>query len=185
MEEAGFSKGTDGFFAGRNGQPVRFTVASSAGTKNESEAATYVDSLRRAGFDATQRILPAAQIADPEQRALLPGLQIRGGGTQLVTYTSAQIPGPGNRWRGENRGGWSNPTYDRAFHAYSSSLAEPERIRQIAEMERVMTTDVPVIPHFFGAETNAHVGALQGPVARHTPGTSGTFLHVHTWEWRS
>jgi len=52
-------------------------------------------------------------------------------------------------------------------------------------MERVITDEVPVIPHFFGAETNAHVGSLQGPVARQTPDTSGTFLYIHLWEWRA
>jgi peptide/nickel transport system substrate-binding protein len=185
MDEAGFPKGADGLFVGRDGQPVRFSVASSAGTKNESEAATYVDSLRRAGFDASQRVVPAAQIADPEQRALLPGLQIRGVGHQLVTYTSDQIPRAGNRWRGENRGGWSSPAYDRFFEAYTSTLAEGERINQLAQMERVLTEEVPVIPHYFGAEANAHVGSLQGPVARLAPTTSGAFLYVHTWAWRS
>jgi ABC-type transport system substrate-binding protein len=153
--------------------------------KNESEAATYVDSLRRAGLDVSQRVLPAAQIGDPEQRALLPGLQVRGGGNELVTYTSEQIPQPSNRWRGENRGGWSSAEYDRLFAAYNSTLAEDERIRVIAQLERVLTEELPVIPHYFGAEANAHVAGLRGPVARETPSTSGTFLYVHQWEWRS
>ena len=185
MDEAGYVKGADGFFASRDGQPVRFTMATSAGVKNESEAATYVDSLRRAGFDVSQRVLPAAQIGDPEQRALLPGLQIRGGGSELVNYTSEQIPRSTNRWRGENRGGWSSSEYDRLFQAYTSTLAESERIGHLAQLERVLTDELPVIPHFFGAEANAHVGSLQGPIARQTPSTSGTFLYVNRWEWRS
>jgi peptide/nickel transport system substrate-binding protein len=184
LEEAGYARGTDGFFVGRDGVNVRFSVASSAGTKNELEAATYVDSLRRAGFEANQRILPAAQIADPETRALLPGLQIRGGGNRHVIYTSEQIPRAENRWRGDNRGGWSNVAYDRVFEAYSTALVEPERIRYLAQLEQILTEEVPVIPLFYSAETNAHVGALQGPVARQTPNSSGTFLYVHRWEWR-
>jgi peptide/nickel transport system substrate-binding protein len=185
MEEAGYTKGSDGFFASRDGQPVRFSVATSAGVKNESEAATYVDSLRRAGFDVTQRVLPAAQIGDPEQRALLPGLQIRGGGVEHVNYTSEQIPRPTNRWRGENRGGWNSPEYDRIFAAYTSTLGESERIGHLAQLERLLTEELPVIPHYFGAEANAHVATLQGPLARQTPSTSGTFLNVHQWQWRS
>jgi peptide/nickel transport system substrate-binding protein len=185
MEESGYSKGPDGIFIGRDGQPVRFSVASSAGAKNEQEAATYVDSLRRAGFDANQRILPAAQIADPETRSLLPGLQIRGGGDRHVVYTSEQIARPENRWRGDNRGGWSNPAYDQTFAAYSTTLAREARIQQLAQLERILTEEVPVIPLFLNAETNAHVGALEGPVARHIPDSAGTFLHVHRWQWRS
>jgi peptide/nickel transport system substrate-binding protein len=184
MEEAGYAKGASGLFARRDGQPVRFSVASSAGTKNESEVATYVDSLTKAGFEASQRILPAAQIADPEQRAILPGLQVRGGGYQLVTYTSEQIPGPNNRWRGENRGGWNSLAYDRLFEQYSTSLAEADRIAAVAQIERLLTEEVPVIPHFFNAEVNAHPAILAGPISRHTPDTSGTFIGIHTWEWR-
>ena len=185
MEEAGYSKGSDGFFVGRDGQNVRFSVASSAGAKNEQEAGTYVDSLRRAGLEASQRILPAAQIRDPETRALLPGIQIRGGGNRHVVYTSEQIPRPDNRWRGDNRGGWSSAAYDEAFDAYSTTLAEGERSGHLARMEQILTTEVPVAPLFFSAETNAGVGGLRGPVARHTPNSSGTFLYVHQWEWTS
>jgi peptide/nickel transport system substrate-binding protein len=185
MEEAGYTKGSDGFFAGPDGHQFQFSVASSAGVKNESEAATYVDSLRKTGLAASQRILPAALIADPEQRALLPGLQIRGVGHQVVNYTSDQIPSASNRWRGENRGGWNSPAYDRAFSSLNSTLAEQERIGYLAQMEKILTEEVPVIPHYFGAEVNAHVGALKGPIARQAPVTSGAFLYVHQWEWQS
>lgn len=183
MEEAGHIKGADGFFTAADGAPVKFSVASSAGPKNESEAAAYVDSQRRAGLDVTQRVVAAAQLDDPELRALLPGLQIRGGGDVPVTYTSAQIPGPENRWRGENRGGWSNPEYDRFFQAYTSTLAEAERVKQLAQMQRLLTEELPVIPHFFGVETNPHMSALKGPVARQAPGGSSTFFNAHQWEW--
>jgi ABC-type oligopeptide transport system substrate-binding subunit len=111
-------------------------------------------------------------------------LQIRGGGNRHVIYTSEQIPRPESRWRGDNRGGWSNAAYDQVFATYSTTLAEPDRIRLLAELERILTEEAPVIPLFYSAETNAHVGVLQGPVARQTPNSSGTFLHVHRWEWR-
>jgi ABC-type transport system substrate-binding protein len=144
-----------------------------------------VDSLRKVGLEASQRILPAAQIADPETRALLPGVQIRGGGYRHIVYTSEQIPRPENRWRGDNRGGWSHPGYDRAFELHSTTVNRAERARYLAQMEDILTEDVPVIPLFYAAETNAHVGALEGPVVRQTPDTSGTFLQVHQWRWRS
>jgi peptide/nickel transport system substrate-binding protein len=183
MEEAGYAKGADGFFAGADGTPVKYSVASSAGPKNESEAAAYVDGQRKAGLDTQQRVIPAAQLDDPEQRALLPGLQIRGGGNPLVTYTSEQIPRAENRWRGENRGGWNNPEYDRFFQAYTSSLADADRVKQIVEMERILTSELPVIPHFFGVETNPYTSALKGPIARQTPNATSTFLYVHQWQW--
>jgi peptide/nickel transport system substrate-binding protein len=182
MEEAGYARGGDGIYVGRDGQRVGFSVASSSG-RNEMETAIYVDGLRKAGFEATQRVVPAQQIRDPELRALLPGLQVRGGGEELITYTSEQIPGANNRWHGDNRGGWSNPEFDAAFLTFTTTLDRPDRIKQIAQMERIISEQVPAIPHFFNVYVVGHVNELKGPVARHTPLAGGSFLHVHTWEW--
>jgi len=185
MEEAGFQKGLEGFFVGGDGKPVQFSVASSAGERQELEVAVYVDSLRRAGFDVSQRVVSVQQLRDPRNRALLPGLQIRGGADEHVSYTSEQIPGPENRWHGDNRGGWSNAEYDRLHRAYMTTLEQSERVRQVAQLERILSDDAAVVPLMFNVYTVPHVAALQGPVARHVPLAGDTFLHVHLWEWRS
>ncbi len=185
MEEAGFTKAADGFFVGSDGQPLRFSLASSSGTKNETESATYVDGLRRAGIDASQRVVSAADIKDPKNRALLPGIQVRGGGNELRRYTSEQIPRLENRWHGDNRGGWSNPEYDRLNALALITLDQSERVKLVVEMERVLTHEVPLIPNFFGVYTTPYVAALEGPVARQTPDSGGPFLHVYKWELRS
>jgi len=186
MEGAGFNKGADGFFVGPDGRPVRFSVASSSGSRNESEVATYADGLKRAGFDATQRIVTAAQINDPQLRALLPGMQVRGGQNEHRRYASAEIPGPENRWFGDNRGGWSNAEYDRLNEAFLNALDRSERVRLIAEMERILTTEVPLIPNYFDVYTTPHVALLRGPVARDgLVDWDNPFMYVHKWEWRS
>lgn len=186
MEEAGYAKGSAGFFVAQDGQPIRFSVASSSGTRNESEVTTYVDALRRAGFDATQKVVSAAEIDDPQFRALLPGLQVRGGANEHRRYVSEQIPRADNRWRGDNRGGWSNPEYDRLTQAHLTTLDPAEQVRLLAEMERILTTEVPLVPNYFSAYTVPHVAALRGPVAREVPRSSdNAFMYVHQWEWRS
>jgi ABC-type transport system substrate-binding protein len=185
MQDAGFRKGSDGFFVGQNGQGVRFSITSSAGERQESEVAVYVDNLREIGFDASQRVMAVQQIRDPQARALIPGLQIRGGADELVSYTSEQIPRPENRWHGDNRGAWSNPEYDRLYQAFASELDRAERIKVRGQMERIRGEDAAVVPLMFNPYVVPHVAALRGPVARHTPLSGETFLHVHTWEWRS
>ena len=61
------------------------------------------------------------------------------------------------------------------------------RVRQLAQMERLINQDAAVVPLMFSPYVVPHVGALSGPVARHAPlpDGGGTFLHVHLWEWRS
>ncbi|HZT07913.1 MAG TPA: ABC transporter substrate-binding protein [Chloroflexota bacterium] len=185
LEEVGFVRGGDGFFARRDGQTVKLGVWSSAGTKNEQEAATYVDSLRRAGVDASPNVITAAQLGDRRLRALLPGLVLRGGGPGLDGLTSSAIAGPENRWTGDNRYGWSNGEYDRVFEAWASTLDQQERNSLTAQLERIISEELPIIPNFFGVNVNAVVGPLQGPVTRQTPGSGGPMLYIYTWSWRS
>jgi peptide/nickel transport system substrate-binding protein len=186
MEEAGFVRGQDGFFVGRDGAPFRLPVWSSSGTKNEQENAVIVDSLRKAGIEANRQVFSAAQLADSQARAVTPGISTRGQASKpLKDYTTEQIPRSENRWAGENRGGWFSPGYDRAYEAFSRALDPNERIRQIAEMEQLFTQELPGIPHWFNPSVTAHVGALKGPVARLTPDVPSGILRVHEWEWRS
>ena len=186
MEDAGLVRGQDGFFAGRDGAPFHLQVWSSSGTKNEQENAVIVDSLRKAGVDASRQVFSAVQLADSQARALIPGLSTRGQQAKpLKDYTTDQIPRPENRWAGENRGGWVSPAYDRAFDAYSRALDPSERIRQIAEIEQLFTQELPGIPHWFNPSVTAHVAGLKGPVARQTPDAAQGILRIHEWEWRS
>ncbi len=185
MEEAGYPRGPDRFFIGRDGRSLQFSVSSTSGVRNETVAATYADDLRRAGFDVSQAVVPLAQMRLPATSAQVPGLQVRGGNNQYINYTSDAIPRPDNRWVGSNYGGWSDPDYDRAFQGWLTTLAPPDRVRRIADMERILSEQVPIIPHFFDVQVNPHVAALQGPVARQTPASGGPFLYAYRWEWRS
>ncbi len=186
IEEAGFVRQSNGFFADRGGKQLGIGVWSSSGAKNERENAIYTDSLKRSGFDATTYVFSAEQLRDAQARALIPGIGIRGFGQKRIeAYTSEQIPRPESRWQGDNRGGWSNPEFDQLFAAYVTTLDRTQRIQEIAQMERVFSADTAGIPHFFSAIVNAHVGSLQGPVQRTTPESGIGYLHVHNWEWRS
>ncbi|HZT06127.1 MAG TPA: ABC transporter substrate-binding protein [Chloroflexota bacterium] len=189
MSAAGYTKGSDGFFVGSDGQRAQFSDSSSHGDREEMELSVYVDSLRKAGFDVSQNVVSVQQIRDPKYRSLLPGLQLRGGAYQMGSYTSDQIPRPENHWVGDNRGGWSNPTYDRLFEEFNRTLDESEHIAKLAQLERILTTEVPIMPNMFSPYADAFVAGLKGPVARHTPYAgntgAGAFLHVEKWEWTS
>jgi peptide/nickel transport system substrate-binding protein len=185
LEEAGFARGSDGFYVNRNGQPFSLGVWSSSGPKNEQENAAFVDSLRQAGINASRQVVPAAQIRDAQARALIPGLSTRGQAMKrLLAYTSEQVPRPDNRWQGENRGGWSNPDYDRLFDAYMTTPEQSQRVKAVAQMEKLITEQLPAIPHYFGVNVTAHVAALKGPTARQNPDAGFGWGNASTWEWR-
>ena len=72
------------------------------------------------------------------------------------------IPRPENRWAGNNRGGWSNPEFDRVVQAFSEALDRGERTRLIAEMARIYNEDLAGISLFFATQPLAHLAGLQG-----------------------
>jgi len=185
LEEVGFVRSTDGFYARQDGRPVKIGVWSTAGTKNEQEAATYVDGMRRAGIDVSQHIIAAAQIGDAQLRALIPGITLRGGGPGHNGLTTAEIARPENRWNGGNRYGWSNADYDRAFDLWSKSLAQADRVRYIAEMERLLTDQLPIVPSYFEATVTAASNLLDGPVPGQNPDAGPELSTVYRWTWRS
>src|SRR5439155_24681026 len=116
MNEAGFVRGADGFYA--TGAQGRFTTtlsgtASGADVSGLAAAASF---WRQNGFDVQETVLPVAQNSDPEIGSTFPGMSTRttkSSAAAIDGFTSKRIPRPENRWVGNNRGGWSNSSYDR------------------------------------------------------------------------
>ncbi len=189
LDEAGFVKGSDGFYVSPpdlGGEPLKLEAWFSAGSDEERENAILVDSLRKIGVDASSKVTPVAMVRDAQARSTTPGISTGGAGAgRLADFTSDGIPGPQNRWQGNNRGGWSHPDYDRWHRAFSTTLDPPQRIQHLAQMERVLSEDVGAIPYFFTIVVTARAGNLTGPVLRKTPDAGIGPQRAHTWEWTS
>jgi len=107
-----------------------------------------------------------------------------GGERGMGEYVTSAISGPENRWTGRNRGAWSHREFDRIWEVYSTTLDSTERAARIAELQRIQSEEVPVIPHFFNMQITPHVAALRGPVARVVPGAASEVFNIHLWTWR-
>jgi len=185
FEEAGFSRGPDGFFAA-SGEPFKLEVVTDGSPSTERENSIYVDSLRQAGVDAFSYVIPIVQLRDLQARAMRPGLSNGGLGSKaLAQFTSAEVPRPENRWAGNDRGGWSNPEYDRLWQQFDTALDPGDRARHTAAMERLLYDEVAVIPNMFTVVVNAYAAGLAGPVLRATPDAGSGIQHIETWEWTS
>jgi peptide/nickel transport system substrate-binding protein len=186
LEEAGFVKGTDGFYGTTGGESLRVPVAADGGSVFERENAILVDSLRRAGVDAISHIVPVAQLGDNQARALLPALSTGGLGTpRYDKFSIASVARPENRWQGANRSGWANSEWDQLYQLSIRTLDPAERVAQIVQMEKIFTEEVAAIPHYFTPAATAHVAALEGPVTAFTPDAGRGILRVWDWHWRS
>ncbi len=183
MGEAGFVKGADGVFAS-GGERFSTEMRVLAGAQNEQELSIIGAGLRQVGFDVRESVLPAAALQDAELQANFSGLfgtGFQSGEAALPIFSSALIPRPENRWTGTNRGGWSTPEYDRLSETLQMTIDRTERVRLIAEMSRILSQEVPVVPLYFSVDVVAHTAALRGPQIV-APDTA-TNWNVHQWEW--
>ncbi|MBM2809795.1 MAG: 4-phytase [Chloroflexi bacterium] len=184
MNQAGFSKASDGFYRGSEGR-LSPELATSESPDAVRELLAMANELQAAGLDIQQRVVPVALAQDAQLKATFPTMLVAGtdiGEAALNYLASTQIPTAGNFWQGLNRGGWSSPDYDRLLTSFNNTLDRATRVSLARQMMRVYGEDVPVISLLFPAGLVAHVAKLQGPA--NTAGESNLAWNVHQWEFK-
>jgi peptide/nickel transport system substrate-binding protein len=187
FEEAGLPKGADGFYLGPDRQPFRLDIRVIANPTQEAGNAIMVDGYRRLGVDAAGVVFPVSQLRDGQAVATFSGLHTTGGSgfeRDMGRYSSAQVRKPENRWQGTNSGGFTNAAFDRLWETYNTTLDRTERVQQLAQMERIITEELPAISHYYTPIVTAHIAALTGPIAR-TSRDAVEVVRLHEWSWRS
>jgi peptide/nickel transport system substrate-binding protein len=184
LDEVGLSRGSDGIYRSPDGGPFRFEYAYIQQASNGRENAIWVDSLQRAGLDATSRPYSQAELLTPGARASFPAL-FTGSGTTLVTLTSDEIPRPEKRWQGQNYGGWESAEYDRLKAAFDVTLEPGARTRLIVQMARTYYDQLPGITHYLTPTVNAWSSDLTGVVPRAGRPTVTPLDHMYRWSWKA
>jgi ABC-type transport system substrate-binding protein len=184
MVELGYAKDADGFYA--HPTEGRFTaeMKTNAAPDNEKELAVVAAGYRSAGLDITQAILPVAQAQDAQVRATYPGMYINSTPaleSTLVSLNETNIPRADNRWRGSNRGGWSNAEFTELTTRFATTLDPGERMRQIVELSRIFSSDLPSISLVFRSQPWAHVAELQG--LTEVPPNTNIGWNINQWTY--
>lgn len=185
LEDAGLSRGPDRFYTSLSGAPLSLEVGTTQSPLTEAENAIHVEGFKRIGLNAHTFVLTVAMMRDNQAVSTFSGVfgtGRTGSEDGLGDYTTKNIPRAENRWLGGNRGGWSNPTYDRLHEEFNSTLDRSERIQRIAAMEKLVSEDVAAAPLFYTPRMIAHVASLRGPVARASRDAM-ELVHVDKWEW--
>jgi peptide/nickel transport system substrate-binding protein len=189
MNEAGFALDSGALFADASGRRFRLDFRVSAGLEIERAQAILSDAWRRSGFDVSAGVLSLAERRDPASRQTFGGLASSGGSPSEDSFTTGEIGTAANRWNGSNRGGWSNPEYDRLFTAFNSSLEGAERRRLSVQMMAMVSELLPAYPNYAPIFVNTWITALRGPEV----GTAGfsrftdttPYWNIHEWELAS
>jgi peptide/nickel transport system substrate-binding protein len=187
MNEAGFSKDASGSFADRPGARLNFEVRNIQSSQNDAERSIIADGWRRAGFEVEEDVFTPVQTRDGHALGTFRALSITSAaaareGLTLENLNSASISRPDTRWIGQNRGGWSNPAYDRAVDGFLSSLDPKEQSRSLIEAVKALTEDLGVIPLHFNPRAVAYATGVVGVNVR--TGTVDPSWNIYEWELR-
>jgi peptide/nickel transport system substrate-binding protein len=185
MREVGFTRGPDGFYT--SGPEGRFSLelAVAAGARNDTEVAVMADGLKRAGIDASIRVIPRAQITDRQMRTTLPGILTGSHDRAFLPpfqrLKASEIARPENRWQGSNHSGWVHPEFERLVQAYDATLDRSERDQHVVPMMKLVSDEVPLFALYYSLSFLAHASALRGPVL--FASTDVAPWNLTEWEW--
>jgi peptide/nickel transport system substrate-binding protein len=181
LEEAGLSRGGDGFYVNAAGTRFGPEWKATAGGDTDIQLGLLVDGLRRIGVDARQAVLPRP--FSNETRVTFPAMMNWSTTNQpegwLLGYTTQRIAGPENRWTGSNFGGWSNGDYDRLATTFVVTLDRAQRSDQMVQLARLLSEQVPILPLYYNLDVVAHTAQVRN--VRVVPDGSIGF-NVHEWE---
>jgi peptide/nickel transport system substrate-binding protein len=187
MNEAGFRKGSDGFYATPSGTHLNFEIRNIQSAQNDAERSIISDGWRRAGWEIEEDVFAPVQTRDGQALGTFRALSVTSAapqreGLNLPDYRTDSISRPETRWTGQNRGGWSNPEYDRVVQTFLTSLDPRDRHEAVAQAARILTEDLGVIPLHFNPGVIAQAAGINGLSVR-APDSEITW-NIHTWELR-
>ena len=129
--------------------------------------------------------MPTEQIQDGEVRSTFPMMYVSntpvGESTMLNFESSQNTPSAANRWRGNDRGAYADPAYDRLIGEFARTLDPTQRQQQAGQLMKIFSEDEPAISLFFRTQAWAFVSALTGPQLV----DPGAFIpwNIQNWEW--
>jgi peptide/nickel transport system substrate-binding protein len=187
MNEAGYAKDREGLFVDGRGERFRPDFQALTSVDYERVQLVVADSWRTAGIDVQTNVLPNELVRDDQVRQTYTGMSMPGSGavterSQLPFMTTAQIGRPANRWKGSNRGAWSNAEYDRLFERYNATLERPERDREVIEMMKILSEELPILPLYYNVYVIAAAANLDGPDVGVPDETD--YWNLHQWVLR-
>jgi peptide/nickel transport system substrate-binding protein len=184
LEEVGWQRGPEGVLQ-KDGKSFALKIRDMEG---EKQPLIVADFWRVIGVAGSYEYESPSQLQDRQWRATFSGVVMYRVGNDLQStvtkISTSNIPTPGNRWTGSNRGGYSNSEWDEIGSRAVATLDERTRLDLERRLLRIYTTDLPLLPLFFHFEELPVARTLTGVVPY--TGTAPNTRTSHTWnvhEW--
>jgi peptide/nickel transport system substrate-binding protein len=187
LDEAGFAMIRNGFRTNAAGERFSIEITTTAGNKVREQVAQVIQSqLRQVGIELRVKAEPPRIFSEALNRRNFTALAMyawvsRPQGVPRSTLHSEEIPTAKNGWSGQNYPSYANPAMDKALDAAERELDEGKRRQLFAEIQRLYTEDLPVLPLFFRVDPFVIPKALKG--VRPTGHLNSSTLWIEQWRW--
>jgi peptide/nickel transport system substrate-binding protein len=182
--EAGWTRGSDQQLRNAAGQGFTMNVTSTAQGDNVKEAETVASQWSALGIQSGPAPIPANAANRDELKNTFQGAFIWPAtslANALDAFSTGSIASERTRWKGNNYGGYSNPTYDRLYEQFGVTLETAQSQALIADMMKILADDVATIPIYYAALGLAARKGIEGPGPA-APSQAANAWNIHTWE---
>lgn len=187
LDEAGFREIRNGVRQSAKGERFSIELGTTAGNRIREQVAQVIQSqLRSVGIELRIKAEPPRLFSESLNRRTFTGLAMYAwvsspGGVPHSTLYSTEIPTEKNGWSGQNYPGYASPAMDKAIDAAEHELDFTRRRALFAEIQRIHSEDLPVLPLFFRVDPFVFPKQLKGVVPTGTLNSST--LWVEQWRW--
>jgi len=185
IKQAGYTKGSDGFYA-KDGKPLAITIVTNQGNKTrETFLQVAVEQYKQIGVKITPKLedftalVPKLTGGSPEVEAVIIGWQLSADPDPFTIWHSSNVASPTKA--GNNFVGYNNPAVDKLIDQGRNGPDCTQAARQSVyqQMNKILNDDVP---YMFGVSDN-RILALD---ARMRGVLTGSFSpngdwNVHEW----
>jgi peptide/nickel transport system substrate-binding protein len=185
LNEAGWTRSGETFI-NTAGEPLAIEFRAVANSEyNTRQALAITDQWKAARLNRTLNIIPPASSNREELKATpngvywIPNQLVP---TVLDIFTTTQASTEQSRWRGQNYGAYSNPTYDRLYARFANTMEDQPRREIQAQLLRLAAEDLPAIPTLYAVNyATAFRAGVRGPGPL-PPAQLVTTWNVYAWE---
>jgi len=183
LEELGYTKGSDGVFRDRAGDPLTSEARASPSPAIHTKALfPVVDYWQRLGLVIDAVVIPVQRANDAEYRATHPSFEVvrqPNGPGAVERLHSAQAPMPSNRFAGGNRSRYMNPEFDGLIDQYVATIRWEPRMQVLGQIVHHVSDQLNVMGLFYDLRTTLVSNRLEHVSAQYPT------WNAHEWELKS
>lgn len=187
LDEAGWTRGTDGKRRNAKGEPLSLIVMTTAGNRNREVIQLVIQAAwKRLGIDVVLKNEPSRQFfSDTVQKRNFPHLALFAWysapeSVPRSTLHSSVIPSAANHYAGQNLSGYVNPRMDALLDQIEGEMDKGKRKELWRQLQVLYAEDLPALPLFWRTDAFVMPKWLKGvvPTGHQYPST----LWVEQWK---